>query len=103
MNDFKTLIYEKKDSIAYVTLNRPEALNAYNAQMRDDLYEVLGAIRDDDEVRVGIVKGTGEKAFCVGADLSEFLTAPRPVAARKPSKRAIYFEHSNECLVDSKK
>jgi len=83
MSDFETLIYEKKDSIAYVTLNRPEALNAYNIQMRDDLYEVLRAIRDDDEVRVGIVKGAGEKAFCAGADLSEFLTAPAPVAARK--------------------
>ncbi len=83
MNGFKTLIYEKKDSIAFVTLNRPEALNVYNVQMRDDLYEVLRAIRDDDEVRVGIVKGVGEKAFCAGADLSEFLTAPPPVAARK--------------------
>jgi len=83
MNGFKTLIYEKKDSIAYVTLNRPEALNVYNVQMRDDLYEVLRAIREDDEVRVGIVKGAGEKAFCAGADLSEFLMAPPPVAARK--------------------
>jgi enoyl-CoA hydratase len=82
MNGFRTLIYEKKDSIATVTLNRPEALNAYNVQMRDDLYEVLRAIRDDDEVRVGVVKGAGEKAFCAGADLSEFLTAPPPVAAR---------------------
>ena len=83
MNDFRTLLYEKRDSIAYVTLNRPEALNVYNVQMRDDLYEVLLAIRDDDEVRVGIFKGAGDKAFCAGADLSEFLTAPPPVAARK--------------------
>jgi enoyl-CoA hydratase/carnithine racemase len=45
---FTTLIYEKKDAIASVTLNRPEALNVYNIQMRDDLYEVLRAIRDDD-------------------------------------------------------
>ena len=83
MDGFRTLIYEKKDGIGWVTLNRPEALNVYNVQMRDDLYEVLRAIRDDDEVRVGIVKGAGEKAFCAGADLSEFLTAPPPVAARK--------------------
>ena len=83
MNGFRTLIYEKKDFIAHVTLNRPEAMNAYNIQMRDELYEVLMAIRDDDEVRVGIVNGAGEKAFCAGADLSEFLTAPPPVAARK--------------------
>ena len=83
MSGFKTLIYEKKDGIATVSLNRPEALNVYNIQMRDDLYEVLGAIRDDDEVRVGILKGAGDKAFCAGADLSEFLSAPPPVAARK--------------------
>lgn len=83
MNGFKTLIYEKRDSIAYVTLNRPEALNVYNIQMRDDLYEVLGAIRDDDEVRVAVFRGAGERAFCAGADLSEFLTAPSPVIARE--------------------
>ena len=83
MNGFKTLIYEKKDYIAYVTLNRPQALNVYNIQMRDDLYQVLSAIKDDPEVRVGILKGAGEKAFCSGADLNEFLTAPSPVVARK--------------------
>lgn len=83
MNGFKTLIYEKKDDIGYVTLNRPQALNVYNIQMRDDLYEVLSAIKDDSEVRVVVFKGAGEKAFCAGADLSEFLTAPSPIVARQ--------------------
>lgn len=83
MSGFETLIFEKNDRLAQVTLNRPEALNAFNIQMRDDLYEVLNAIRDDDEVRVVILKGAGEKAFCAGADLSEFLTAPSPVIARQ--------------------
>lgn len=83
MSNFETLIYEKQKSIAYITLNRPEALNAYNLQMRDDLYEVLRALKDDDEVRVAILKGSGEKAFCAGADLSEFLTAPSPIVARQ--------------------
>jgi enoyl-CoA hydratase len=83
MEGFQTLIYEKVEGIGYLTLNRPEALNAYNIQMRDELYEILSAIRDDDEVRVGVLKGAGEKAFCAGADLSEFLTAPPPIAARK--------------------
>ena len=83
MSNFKTLIYEKKDHIAYVTLNRPQALNVYNIQMRDDLYEVLSAIKDDSEVRVVVFKGAGEKAFCAGADLSEFLTAPSPIVARQ--------------------
>jgi enoyl-CoA hydratase/carnithine racemase len=83
LDAFKTLIYEKRGNIAYVTLNRPQALNAYNIQMRDDLYQVLSAIKDDSEVRVAIFKGAGEKAFCAGADLSEFLTAPSPVVARQ--------------------
>ena len=83
MSVFKTLIYEKKDHVAYVTLNRPQALNVYNIQMRDDLYEVLRAIHDDSEVRVAFFKGAGEKAFCAGADLSEFLSAPSPIIARQ--------------------
>jgi enoyl-CoA hydratase/carnithine racemase len=83
MNAFETLIFEKEGALALVTLNRPRVLNAFNIQMRDDLFEVLSAIRDDDEVRVALIKGSGEKAFCVGADLSEFLTAPSPVVARQ--------------------
>ena len=83
MTDFRVIIYEKQEGIAYITLNRPQVLNAYNIGMRDELYEVLGAVRDDDEVKVIILKGAGEKAFCAGADLTEFLTAPPPVFARR--------------------
>jgi enoyl-CoA hydratase/carnithine racemase len=83
MNGFETIIYEIKDGTAYLTLNRPQALNAYNIKMRDELYEVLQAIKADSAVRVVIVSGAGEKAFCAGADLSEFLTAPSPVIARQ--------------------
>jgi len=83
MSDFETILYEKSDNIARVTLNRPKALNAYSIRMRDELYEVLGAINDDPDVRVTLLKGAGEKAFCAGADLTEFLTAPPPVFARR--------------------
>ncbi len=83
MSDFETIIYEKQNNIGYVTLNRPAALNAYNIQMRDELYQVLGAIKDDPEVKVAILRGAGERAFCAGADLSEFLTAPSPTIARQ--------------------
>jgi enoyl-CoA hydratase/carnithine racemase len=83
MNNFETIIYEKQDEIGYVTLNRPKALNTYNIKMRDELYQVLAAIRDDSDVRVIIIKGAGERAFCAGADLTEFLTAPSPVIARQ--------------------
>jgi enoyl-CoA hydratase len=82
MSGFEVIIYEIKDGVAFITLNRPRALNAYNVKMRDELYEVLEAIRDDPEVAVVILKGAGDKAFCAGADLTEFLTAPAPVFAR---------------------
>ncbi len=80
---FQTLIFEKRDSIGYITLNRPEALNVYNIKMRDELYEVLSAIRDDPDLNVVVLKGAGDRAFCAGADLSEFLTAPPPAKARQ--------------------
>jgi enoyl-CoA hydratase len=83
MSDFETIIYQKQNNIAYVTLNRPQALNAYNLKMRDELYQVLGAIRDDADVRVAVFRGAGERAFCAGADLTEFLTAPSPLIARQ--------------------
>jgi len=83
MGNFEVVLYEKKDDIGYVTLNRPQALNVYNLQMRDELYQVLAAIKDDPEVRVAIFSGAGDRAFCAGADLTEFLTAPSPVIARQ--------------------
>ena len=84
MDGFETVLYEKDDrGIAWVTLNRPETLNAFSVRMRDDLYEVLSAVKIDDEIRAVIFKGAGEKAFCAGADLKEFLTAPSTVKARR--------------------
>jgi enoyl-CoA hydratase/carnithine racemase len=83
VSGFDTIIYEKHDGTAIVTLNRPEVLNRYNIQMRDELYEILSAIKDDPDVKVVIINGSGERAFCVGADLTEFGTAPSPIIARQ--------------------
>ncbi len=83
MSGFETVIFEKNEGIARVILNRPQALNAYSVQMRDDLYEILNAIKIDDEVRVAVFSGSGDKAFCAGADLKEFLTAPSTIKARR--------------------
>ena len=82
MSDYDTIIYEKRGHIAHITLNRPHVLNVYNVRMRDELYEVLSAVRADLDVHVVVIKGAGEKAFCAGADLSEFLSAPPPTGAR---------------------
>ena len=79
---FAAVIYEKEGPLAIVSLNRPTVLNAYNVQMRDDLYQVLQAVRDDPEVRVMILRGEGP-AFSTGGDVSEFGTAPSPVRARE--------------------
>jgi enoyl-CoA hydratase len=83
MGTFETKIYEKQNAVAYITLNRPKVLNVYNIKMRDELYQILGAIKDDPDVSVAILKGAGDKAFCAGADLTEFLTAPSPIIARQ--------------------
>ena len=81
MRPFATLRYAKRGPVAVVTLDRPQALNAYNVAMRDDLHAVLGAADEDPDVRVLVFRGRG-RAFCVGGDVSEFGTAPSPLAAR---------------------
>ncbi len=68
--ELTTVEYEKKGAIAYVTLNRPDKLNAMNLQMHEDLGAVWEDFRDDPELRVAILSGNG-KCFSAGADLSE--------------------------------
>jgi enoyl-CoA hydratase/carnithine racemase len=80
---FETVIYDKRDGRAKVTLHRPQVLNRYNIKMRDELYQVFSAIRDDSDIKVVIINGSGDRAFCVGADLTEFGTAPSPIIARQ--------------------
>ena len=84
MSVFATIGYEKlDDGIAVLTLDRPESLNAFSVQMRDDVHEALTAVRGDPEVRGLLVRGAGERAFCAGADLSEFGTTPSQTVARR--------------------
>lgn len=67
----ENVLYEKKDSIAYVSLNRPKVLNALNTQTWSDLRKAFEAARDDAAVRGVILTGAGDKAFIAGADISE--------------------------------
>ena len=80
-DDAPPALFEKRGNIAWVTLNRPKQYNAYNVAMRDALYEILGAIHDDAEIRAMVLTGAG-KAFSTGGDLSEFGSAPSPTIAR---------------------
>jgi len=68
--EFETLLYELRDGIAIVTLNRPQALNAFTDQMGHDLMALFDHTDGDDEVRAVIVTGAG-RAFCAGADLGQ--------------------------------
>src|SRR5579883_2356471 len=76
------VLFEKDGPVAWLTLNRPEALNAINLAMRDQLWSLLLAARDDPDVRAVIIRGSGERAFSAGADVKEFGTAPSYLAAR---------------------
>ena len=69
--DFQTLLYEIDDGILTLTLNRPDRMNAFNGDMRRELIAAFDAADADDDVRVVIVTGTGERAFCAGADLEK--------------------------------
>lgn len=79
-----TVLYDTQDGIAWLTLNRPQRLNALNLQMRDALWTLFDAIEVDESVRVVVVRGSPEsRAFCSGADLTEFGTAPSFTEARR--------------------
>jgi len=84
MSDTPVLLEKRDDAVAVLTLNRPDKLNALNSELRDLLAGHFKALADDDDVKVVVVHGTGDKAFAAGADISEF-------AARTPAEqRAVY-------------
>ena len=68
--EYKNIIFEKKDGIGYVTMNRPKALNALNTEVLTELDDVFRAIDKDDEVQVAIVTGEG-RSFIAGADIAQ--------------------------------
>lgn len=68
---YETLLYESCNAIAYVTINRPDKLNALNRRVMEELFACFQALQKNDEVRVVILTGSGEKAFVAGADLNE--------------------------------
>jgi E-phenylitaconyl-CoA hydratase len=66
---FQNIIYEKKDAVAVLTINREQALNAIDAQTSSEMYRAWEDFRDDDNLRVAILTGVGQKAFSTGMDL----------------------------------
>ena len=69
---FENILVERKDSLAQITINRPKKLNALNKATIKELNEAFEELEEDENIRVIILTGTGEKAFVAGADISEF-------------------------------
>src|SRR5271166_2482615 len=93
MTDFQNIKFEKKNQIAYVTIDRPKVLNALNMATMQELKQAFAAIKDDDDVRVAILTGAGEKAFVAGADIGE-LSQHTPVSAKE-------YTHQGQAIIDA--
>jgi enoyl-CoA hydratase len=79
------IVYEKKEQVATITLNRPQSLNALNTALLTELKAALEAADADADVRVIVITGAGDKAFCAGADIAE-IRDKKPEAAGEWSK-----------------
>ena len=81
--EFETIIYEKKDGIASITLNRPERLNAINSVMSRELPRAWSDIKQDPNVTVVILTGSGDRALCTGVDTFEMSTGHMTVGTEE--------------------
>jgi enoyl-CoA hydratase/carnithine racemase len=71
---YQALRLEIDNHVAWITLNRRDALNALNLDAVRELYDVANRLTDDDGVRAAVLTGAGERAFCAGGDVIDFAT-----------------------------
>ena len=83
---YSTLLFDVRDGVAVITVNRPDKLNALNARVISDLGGAIDQVRQSPDIRAAIVTGAGPKAFVAGADISEFRNL-NGVSARKLSAK----------------
>ena len=81
MPNYETILVEKRDAVAVLTINRPDKLNALNSKVHLEAVAALDELKADPAVRVLIITGAGEKSFVAGADISEF-AGQTPVSQR---------------------
>jgi enoyl-CoA hydratase/carnithine racemase len=84
VEELETLLYEERDGVAIVTLNRPDVHNAFNLAMQAELKHVWRSLRTNEDVRVVVLTGAGEKAFCSGIDREESIE--KGYLKRKPGQ-----------------
>ena len=97
MSSYQTLTYAVAEHVATVTLNRPEVHNAMNDAMRRELTRCFESLAVDDEVKVVIVTGAGERAFSAGADIREFVEPLVPVKFRENRRRVDFRQAMDRC------
>jgi crotonobetainyl-CoA hydratase len=85
---YEFIIYDKKDHVAYITLNRPESRNAINPPMQVELWDALIDFREDPDSWVAILTGAGDRAFCAGADLKWRTQHPDETPPWKPNYKS---------------
>jgi len=69
--ELETVLFEVTDHVATVTLNRPEAMNGFNQRMLEEFAGLWETVKSDDEIRVVVLRGAGDRAFCTGMDVKE--------------------------------
>ncbi|HUJ96186.1 MAG TPA: enoyl-CoA hydratase-related protein [Terriglobales bacterium] len=89
---YENILFEKKNAIAYVTINRPKVLNALNMATMEELRAAFTEVKHDAHVRVAILTGAGEKAFVAGADINEL--------ARHDAIGAKEYTHRGQAVLD---
>lgn len=96
MANYETLLYEERNGVAWVTLNRPDKLNAFNGVMMQELSDVWRSLRGNDAVRVAVLTGAGEKAFCTGIDRMEAVTDRDDKPVGSPGESPFMFDDPGE-------
>src|SRR6201995_3372297 len=87
MFDYETVLFEVKDNVASVTLNRPEAMNAFNPAMMSEFRQLWDHVRVNDDIHVVVLRAAGDRAFCTGVDVKEGLELPEnPWHAQDPGE-----------------
>ncbi len=93
---YKYVLYEKRGRTAFVTINRPEVMNAVSFEANSELFDVWTDFAEDPEVWIAILTGAGQKAFCAGSDIKAMVTATEEQRAMSNTEREARDSHVQE-------